>query len=149
MGRETERKFLVKGEFMHLARRHYEILQRYLCIDLEKTIRIRITGDSALFTVKGRPTGNSISRGEWEIVIPVSDAREMMELCLPGKIEKTRYIIPDGKHKWEVDVFHDRNEGLIIAEIELESESQVFEKPEWLGEEVTGKTEYYNASLIK
>jgi len=149
MGREIERKFLVKGEFRDQAVRHYEILQRYLSIDPEKTIRLRIAGNTGLLTIKGKPRKYSISRGEWEITIPVEDAEEIMELCLPGKIEKTRYVIPCGRHKFEVDVFHDRNEGLIIAEIELSSEEEEFEKPEWLGEEVTGRPEYYNSSLIK
>jgi len=149
MGREIERKFLVKGEFRHQAVRHYEILQRYLSIDPEKTIRLRIAGNTGLLTIKGEPRKYTISRGEWEIAIPVEDAEEIMNLCLPGKIEKTRYVIPCGRHKYEVDVFHDRNEGLIIAEIELSSENEDFEKPEWLGEEVTGRPEYYNSSLIK
>jgi adenylate cyclase len=92
---------------------------------------------------------NSLTRNEWEFPISVSDAKEMLKICLPGKIEKTRYIVPSGRHKFEVDVFHDKNEGLIIAEIELSSENEQFDKPEWLGEEVTGKPEYYNANLIK
>jgi adenylate cyclase len=149
MGREIERKFLVKGEFKHLAARHYDIIQRYLSIDPEKTIRLRIAGDIALLTIKGRPGKNSFSRDEWEIPLSLSDAMEMMEICLPGKIEKTRYLVPCGKHIYEVDVFHDKNEGLVIAEIELSSESEEFEKPGWLGVEVTGRPEYYNANLIK
>jgi adenylate cyclase len=149
MATETERKFLVKGEFKHLAVRHYNIRQRYLSIDPEKTIRLRITDDSALLTIKSKPVRNSISRGEWEIPVSLPDAEEIMKLCLPGRIEKTRYLIPYGKHKYEVDVFHDKNEGLVIAEIELSSESEEFLKPEWLGNEVTGQPEYYNANLIK
>ncbi|MCX6335164.1 MAG: CYTH domain-containing protein [Bacteroidia bacterium] len=149
MATETERKFLVKGEFRHLSTGHYEILQRYLSIDPEKTIRLRISGETALLTIKGRSKKNSFARGEWEIPVPLPDAEEIMKLCLPGKILKTRYLIPCGKHTYEVDVFHDKNEGLVIAEIELSSESEKFEKPEWLGEEVTGRSEYYNASLIK
>ncbi len=92
---------------------------------------------------------NSIIRDEWEIPVPVSEALEMMKICLPGKIIKTRYLVPFGHHVFEVDVFHDKNEGLIIAELELLSETEQFEKPEWLGEEVTGKPEYYNANLHK
>jgi adenylate cyclase len=149
MAVETERKFLVKGAFKHLAVRSTYILQRYLTIDDRKTIRIRIAGDQAFFTIKGRPAKNSISREEWEIPVSVSDARDLMKICLPGKIEKTRYLVPCGDHTYEVDVFHDKNEGLIIAEIELSSESEQFEKPEWVGEEVTGRPEYYNANLIK
>jgi adenylate cyclase len=149
MATETERKFLVKGEFKHLAVRHYNIRQRYLSIDPEKTIRLRITDDSALLTIKSKPVRNSISRGEWEIPVSLPDAEEIMKLCLPGRIEKTRYLIPYGKHTYEVDVFHDKNEGLVIAEIEFSSESEEFLKPEWLGNEVTGQPEYYNANLIK
>ena len=149
MGREIERKFLVKGEFKHQAVRHYEILQRYLSIDPDKTIRVRIAGRKSFLTIKSKPHGKSFTRGEWEIQIPKADAEEIMKICLPGKIEKTRYIVPSGKHMFEVDVFHDKNEGLVIAEIELDSESEKFEKPAWLGEEVTGKPEYYNANLIK
>jgi adenylate cyclase len=149
MAIETERKFLVKGEFKNLAVKELHIIQRYLAIDKDKTMRIRVSGDDAYFTVKGRPKGKAISRNEWEFSIPVVDAIEMMDLCLPGTIEKTRYIIPSGVHKFEVDVFHGKNEGLVIAEIELSDEAEEFEKPEWLGEEVTGRPEYYNANLIK
>jgi adenylate cyclase len=149
MGIEIERKFLVKGEFKHLAVKNIRIIQTYLSIDRDKTVRVRIADDKAFITVKGRPAENSISRNEWEIQVSVPDAREMMKICLPGKIDKTRYLVPSGKHTFEVDVFHGKNEGLIIAEIELSSESERFEKPEWLGEEVTGKPEYYNANLIR
>jgi adenylate cyclase len=149
MATETERKFLVKGEFKHLAVKQAEILQRYLCIDNEKTIRLRITGNEAFITIKSKPLKNSITRSEWEIPVPVSEAIEIIRICLPGKIEKTRYYIPAGKHVFEVDAFHDKNEGLIIAEIELSYESEEFEKPAWLGEEVTGQPEYYNANLLK
>jgi CYTH domain-containing protein len=149
MGKEIERKFLVKGEFKHLAIKNIRIIQTYLSIDRDKTVRVRIADDKAFLTIKGRPKPNSISRNEWEIPVPVSDAREMMKICMPGKIDKTRYLVPSGRHTFEVDVFHDKNEGLIIAEIELSSESENFEKPEWLGEEVTGKPEYYNANLIR
>ena len=149
MATETERKFLVKGEFINLAVKKINIIQRYLSIDSYKTIRLRITGDDAFITIKGRPSGNSISRNEWEFRIPLKDANEMMKICLPGMIEKTRYIIPSGAHKFEVDVFHGKNEGLIIAEIELSDENEEFDKPSWLGEEVTGRPEYYNANLIK
>lgn len=149
MGKEIERKFLVKGEFKHLAVRNIRIIQTYLSIDRDKTVRVRIADDKAFITIKGRSAENSIARNEWEIPVSVPDAREMMKICLPGKIDKTRYLVPSGKHTFEVDVFHDKNEGLIIAEIELSSESERFEKPEWLGEEVTGKPEYYNANLIR
>jgi adenylate cyclase len=149
MATETERKFLVNGEFRHLAIKEIIIKQFYLSIDPDKTIRIRITDEKAFITIKGQSKGKSISRSEWEFTVPVKDAEEMSALCLPGRIEKTRYLIPAGKHTFEVDVFHGKNEGLVIAEIELSSEDESFERPAWLGEEVTGNPAYYNANLIK
>jgi adenylate cyclase len=149
MATETERKFLVKGEFRHLVSKEIKIIQSYLTIDSEKTIRLRIANNNAFLTVKSRPKKNSITRNEWEVIINVKDAEEMMTICLPGKIVKTRYLVPSGKHTIEVDVFHEKNEGLVIAEIELTSDDEYFEKPDWLGEEVTGLPQYYNANLIK
>jgi adenylate cyclase len=149
MAIETERKFLVKDDFRHLAIRHIEITQAYLSRDPDKTIRLRIAGDKGYLTIKSSMTGESISRNEWEFPVSLSDAKEIMRVCLPGKIVKTRYLIPSGDHIFEVDVFHDKNEGLIIAEIELSSEDEIFEKPDWLGEEVTGLPQYYNSNLIK
>ena len=149
MSTETERKFLVKGEFRHLAVKKIAITQLYLSKDPEKTIRLRIADDKAFLTIKTPLKKESIARSEWEFQIPLNDATEMMKICLPGKIIKTRYLIPAGKHKFEVDVFHEKNEGLIIAEIELESENQQFEIPEFIGEEVTGNPAYYNSNLAK
>jgi adenylate cyclase len=149
MATETERKFLVKSEFRQLAVKEFEIIQSYLAIDPDKTIRLRIADDKAFFTVKSRPKKNSITRNEWEVQIPLSDAEEMMRICVPGRIVKTRYLVPSGKHTFEVDVFHEKNEGLIIAEIELNSDDELFDKPSWLGEEVTGMPQYYNANLAK
>jgi adenylate cyclase len=149
MATETERKFLVKGEFRHFVAKEIKIIQSYLTIDREKTIRLRIANENAFLTVKSRPKKNSITRNEWEVAIDVKDAEEMMTICLPGKIVKTRYLVPSGKHTIEVDVFHEKNEGLVIAEIELTSDDEYYEKPDWLGEEVTGLPQYYNANLIK
>ncbi|HPT22473.1 MAG TPA: CYTH domain-containing protein [Bacteroidales bacterium] len=149
MATETERKFLVNKEFRHLSVKEINIVQAYLSIDPDKTIRLRIANENAFLTIKSRISGKTFARSEWEFPIPVEDAKEMMNICVQGRIVKTRYIIPSGKHLFEVDVFHDKNEGLIIAEIELDSEDEQFEKPGWLGEEVTGKPEYYNANLIK
>jgi adenylate cyclase len=149
MAIETERKFLVIGKFIHLATREIKIIQTYLSSDPYKTIRIRIANEKAYIAIKSSPGIGTIARSEWEYLIPRSDADEIMKLCLPGKIVKTRYIVPSGEHNFEVDVFHDKNDGLIIAEIELSSENEQFEKPDWLGEEVTGKPEYYNSNLIK
>ena len=149
MAFEIERKFLVKGSFQHLAIKNVRIRQSYLSIDHKRTVRLRIAGEKAVLTIKSNTPADSFSRMEWEFEIPPGDAEEIMKICIPGKIDKTRYYIPFGKHTYEVDVFHDKNEGLVMAEIELLSESEVFEKPEWLGEEVTGNPAYYNANLIK
>lgn len=149
MGLETERKFLVKGEFKHLAVKKTEITQTYLSIDPDKTIRIRITDDIAFLTIKSRIIPGTITRSEWEFQIALAEAIEILQICLPGKVIKSRYLIPYGYHTFEVDVFHGHNEGLIIAEIELSSDDEKFEKPEWLGDEVTGVPEYYNSNLIK
>jgi adenylate cyclase len=149
MATEIERKFLVKGEFKHLAIKHIDIIQAYLTIEKDKTIRLRVTDDNAYLTVKGKPPTGRIGRKEWEVSIPVEDAREMMSICVPGKIVKTRYIIPYSHHTWEVDVFHEGNAGLVIAEIELNEEDEKFDLPEWVGEEVTGLPQYYNANILK
>lgn len=149
MATETERKFLVKNEFRHLAVREIKITQAYLSIDPQKTIRIRLADSKAFLTVKSRPQKNSITRNEWEVEIPVNDAQEMMSICLPGRIVKTRYLVPFGTHTFEIDVFHEKNEGLVVAEIELNSDNESFDKPDWLGDEVTGMPQYYNANLIK
>jgi len=149
MATETERKFLVKGKFRQLAVKEIKIIQRYLSISTDNSVRLRIAEEKAFLTIKSRISNKSIAKNEWEVPVPLSDANEMMHICLPGKIVKTRYLIPSGTHTFEIDVFHDKNEGLIIAEIELSSEDEQFEKPDWLGEEVTGRPEYYNANLIK
>ena len=149
MAIETERKFLVKGEFKYLAVKKIEIIQAYLSATPDKTIRLRITGEKAFLTVKTKAKLNSISRNEWEVEIPGKDAMEMMDICIPGRVVKTRYLVPAGKHTIEVDVFHEKNEGLVVAEIELSNEDELFEKPEWLGEEVTGNPMYFNSNLIK
>ena len=149
MATETERKFLVRSEFRHLAVKKLNITQFYLSIDPGRTIRVRISDSEAFLTIKNKPDINSITRFEWEFPIPVTDAIEMMQVSLPGKVVKTRYIVPFGNQIFEVDVFHENNEGLIIAEIELDSEDQIVEKPDWLGEEVTGIPDYYNSNLIK
>ena len=149
MATETERKFLVKGEFRHLAVRKISITQLYLLKDREKTIRLRIADDIAFLTIKTPLTMGSIARNEWEFQIPVQDASDLMKICLPGKVIKTRYLIPSGKHTFEVDVFHDKNDGLVIAEIELSAENEDFDIPDWLGAEVTGNPAYYNSNLTK
>ena len=148
MAKEIERKFLVRGEFKHLAVKHMRITQGYFSVDPARIIRLRICDGKAVFSIKA-PLGKTVfSRHEWEFGIPLSEAQEMLKVCLPVIIQKTRYLVPFSNHIYEVDVFHGKNEGLIIAEMELTSEDEVFERPVWLGEEVTGKAEFYNSNLI-
>lgn len=156
---EIERKFLVVGtSYKTHAIKHYEIVQGYLCKDKERTVRVRIRDTRAFLTIKSSSTmqggQDGLARYEWEKEIPIEDARQLMKLCLPGIIEKTRYVIPavaeDADAEplyWEVDEFHGRQEGLVLAEIELQSEEQLFRKADFVGEEVTGDPRYYNANL--
>jgi adenylate cyclase len=147
---EIERKFLVKSDaFIAQATTSYEIMQGYLCKDPEKTIRVRIRDARAFLTIKSSLLRDGIAKFEWEKEIDLSDAKELMKICLPGAISKTRYIIKDkgDSLKWEVDVFHGRLEGRVLAEIELSDEDEAFERPDWLGEEVTGQPQYYNANM--
>ena len=149
MATETERKFLVKGEFTKHSVKRTEIIQAYLSVDPQKTVRIRISDNEAFITIKSPRKAGTFSRGEWEYAIPHSDAMEILLLCVPGRVVKTRYHVPFENHTFEVDVFHDKNEGLILAEVELASEDEYFGKPEWLGKEVTGDPRYFNSNLIK
>jgi CYTH domain-containing protein len=143
---EIERKFLVKGDFYPFAVYNERIVQGYLCASKEMTVRVRIKKESAFITIKGLSEQKGLSRAEFEYEIPVADALEIADLC-QSTIIKERYYIPEGNHIFEVDVFHGDNEGLIIAELELQSEDEPFSRPDWLGEEVTGDKRYYNALL--
>lgn len=149
MSKEIERKFLVRGDFKSLAFRSERITQGYLSSVPERTVRVRIKGNEGFITIKGRSNASGLTRYEWEKEIPVDEARELLQLSEPGMIDKTRYLVQVGKHVFEVDEFYGENEGLILAEIELQSEDEPFEKPEWLGKEVTGDPRYYNAMLSK
>ncbi|MDR0680667.1 MAG: CYTH domain-containing protein [Dysgonamonadaceae bacterium] len=144
---EIERKFLVKGDFHPYVTKKERIVQAYLATSLERTVRIRIKGSDAFISIKGASNKNGFSRLEFEYTIPVPDAQKLLELALPGRIEKERHYIPFGNHLFEVDVFQGDKAGLIVAELELQSESESFEKPDWLGKEVTGDERYYNAYL--
>lgn len=147
---EIERKFLVRSEeFKTQATKKFRIIQGFLNTHPERTVRIRIRGDQAFLTIKGKSSKNGLTRFEWEKEIPVVEAEELMKLCEPGIIEKTRYLVEIEEHTFEIDEFFGENQGLIVAEIELHSENDIFEKPEWLGEEVTGELRYYNSQLIK
>ena len=146
---EIERKFLVKGEFKTLASKKTLIRQGYLSSVPERTVRVRLTGDKGFITVKGPGNATGISRFEWEKEILGNEAEELLKICEPGIINKTRFLVKSGGHTFEIDEFYGDNEGLIIAELELNSEDEVFFKPEWLGKEVTGDKKYYNAYLVK
>jgi len=149
MAQEIERKFLVKGDFKPDAIKNTRITQGYLSSVPERTVRVRIKGDKGFLTVKGIGNASGASRYEWEREIPVKEAGELLEICEPGVIDKIRYLVKSGDHTFEVDEFFGENQGLIIAEVELGSEHESFHKPDWLGEEVTGYTKYYNSMLKK
>ena len=145
---EIERKFLVKSAaFLSESTKSNRIVQGYLNSNPDRTVRVRIKGNAGFLTIKGKGNESGTTRFEWEKEIPVAEAAQLLLLCEEGVIDKIRYEIPFGKHLYEVDVFEGDNKGLIVAEIELNDENESFEKPDWLGEEVTGKKRYYNASL--
>ncbi|MCL2650240.1 MAG: CYTH domain-containing protein [Candidatus Azobacteroides sp.] len=146
---EIERKFLIKGDFLPYVTKKERIVQAYLCGSKERTARVRIKGEKAYITIKGPSNDNEFSRMEFEYEIPVEDATEILKFCMPGFIEKVRHYVPCGKHTYEVDVFHGLNEGLVFAELELESTTEDFLKPDWLGEEVTGDIRYYNSYIAR
>jgi adenylate cyclase len=147
---EIERKFLVTSNaFIKDATRHNRIVQGYLSSSSERTVRVRIKGFKGYLTIKGKSNESGLSRYEWEKEIPLEEAEQLLKLCEKGVIDKTRYDVIVGSHIYEVDVFTKENEGLIIAEVELNKENEIFEKPNWLGEEVTGNIKYYNSHLSK
>lgn len=148
MALEIERKFLVEGDFIDQAEERLVIIQGYLSLDKERTVRVRIQNERAFLTIKGKSNASGLSRYEWEKEVDQSEAKELLKLAIGSSIEKIRYCIPVGNHVFEVDVFSGENEGLVLAEVELQSESEAFEKPDWLGKEVSGDPRYYNANLI-
>lgn len=125
------------------------IVQGYLSSVPERAVRVRIKGDQGFMTVKGLGNDTGVTRYEWEKEIPVDEANELLKICEPGVIDKTRFYVKSEKHTFEVDEFYGDNEGLVIAEIELSFEDETFQKPEWLGEEVTGDMKYFNSMLMK
>lgn len=149
MAQEIERKFLVKGDFKSEAFKATRITQGYLCSVPERTVRVRVKGDKGFITIKGIGNESGASRFEWEKEIPVAEVQDLLKLCEPGIIDKTRYLVKAGEFTFEVDEFYGENEGLTVAEVELPDENAVFERPEWLGEEVTGDKRYYNSMLMK
>ena len=146
--KEIERKFLVTStDFISESTISNRIVQGYLNSNPERTVRIRIKGNKGFITIKGKGNESGTTRFEWEKEIPVAEAEQLLPLCEKGVIDKIRYEIPLGQHIYEVDVFNGENNGLIVAEIELKNENDTFEKPNWLGKEVTGDNRYYNAYL--
>ena len=146
--KEIERKFLVKNtDFIAQAHRSTPIVQAFLNTDPSRTVSVRLKGEKGYLTVKGKSEEDGASRFEWEKEITPSDVYTLLPLCEPSPIEKTRYEVWVGDSLYEVDIFHGENEGLIIAEIELTNVAQAFEKPDWLGTEVTSEPRYYNSAL--
>lgn len=146
MGVEIERKFLVIGD-PTAGRSGTAMVQGYVAKDGGTTVRVRVAGERAWLTVKGPSQG--ARRVEVEVELPVDEAHQLLHLCRHGLIEKTRYRIPIGSHTWEVDVFEGANAGLVVAEVELSDEDEAFERPDWLGAEVTADRRYANASLVE
>lgn len=144
---EIERKFLVTGEYKSLAYAHSRISQGYICSGGGRTVRVRIRDDKGFLTIKGPSDRAGISRYEFETEIPAEDARDLLRLCDPGIVDKTRYLVKSGRHVFEVDEFYGDNEGLVMAEVELSDENEPFEKPSFVGKEVTGDRRYYNSHL--
>ena len=149
MAKEIERKFLVKGDFKSEAFKATRITQGYLSSVPERTVRVRVKGDKGFITIKGIGNASGASRYEWEKEIPVEEVKELLLICEPGVIDKTRYLVKVGEFTFEVDEFYGDNEGLTVAEVELPDENAAFERPDWLGEEVTGDPRYYNSMLMK
>ncbi|WDD97866.1 CYTH domain-containing protein [Thalassomonas actiniarum] len=150
MAIEIERKFLVKNEqYKNDASEQVRITQGYLNSAPERTVRVRTKGNKGYLTVKGISSESGASRYEWEKEIPLDEARALLALCEPGMIDKTRYLVPQGKHTFEVDEFYGENQGLVVAEVELTNENESFDKPLWLAQEVTGQTRYYNSVLMR
>jgi len=147
---EIERKFLVVDDsYKQLSYGSFHIVQGYICSERGRTVRVRIRDDRAYLTIKGPSENGGLSRYEFEREIPLEDGRQMMQLCEPGIIDKTRWLVKSGNHTFEVDEFHGANEGLVVAEVELAYEDEPFKKPHFIGKEVTGDRRYYNSQLAK
>ena len=150
MAQEIERKFLVLDDsFKHEAFSKSHIVQGYICSERGRTVRVRIRDERAYLTIKGPSENGGLSRYEFEREIPLEDGKQMMRLCEPGIIDKTRWLVKSGKHTFEVDEFFGDNEGLVVAEVELAYEDEPYKKPHFIGKEVTGDRRYYNSQLAK
>ena len=147
---EIERKFLVlSDDYKDKSHQKFRIIQGFLNRDPERTVRIRLKDNKGILTVKGLSSNDGLSRFEWEKEISKKEAKALLEFCEKGVIDKLRYEVKVNNHIFEVDEFYGDNEGLVIAEVELNSENETFTKPDWLGEEVTGNIKYYNSQLSK
>ena len=147
-GLEIERKFLVRNDdYKRQAYNSSRICQGYICSGHGRTVRVRILDQRGYLTIKGPSNKDGISRYEFEKEITLDEAKNLMLLCEPGRIDKTRYLVKSGDHTFEVDEFYGENEGLVIAEVELNSEDEPYEKPDFIGQEVTGDKRYYNSHL--
>ena len=147
---EIERKFLVQSDaFKEEAFKETRITQGFLNTHKDRTVRVRVKGNSGYITVKGKSSKDGLTRFEWEKEINIKEAESLLKLCEPTVIDKMRYEIRSGQHIFEVDEWGGDNSGLIVAEVELETENETFQKPDWLGEEVTGNIKYYNSLLSK
>ena len=149
MAKEIERKFLVKDDFKTFSKKETRITQGYLSSVPERTVRVRLKGEKGFITIKGIGSESGASRYEWEKEIPVNEVQDLLKICEPGVIDKTRYLVEFEGFTWEVDEFYGDNEGLAVAEIELPEEDTVFKKPLWAGDEVTGEKKYFNSMLMK
>ena len=149
MPREIERKFLVTGEYKSQAFAHSRIVQGYICSARGRTVRVRLRDGRGYLTIKGASDAAGMSRYEWEKESSREEAEELMKLCEEGVIDKTRYLVRSGSHVFEVDEFYGDNEGLVMAEVELASEDEPFDRPAFIGREVTGDVRYYNSQLMK
>ncbi|WP_417129505.1 CYTH domain-containing protein [Phocaeicola sp.] len=150
MPQEIERKFLVRDDsYKAMSYKKKRIRQGYICSERGRTVRVRIQDEEGFLTIKGPSDMSGMKRYEWEHTLSLQEAEELMKLCEPGMIDKTRYLVRWGMHVFEVDEFYGENDGLVVAEVELNSEQESFEIPPFLGKEVTGQVKYYNSFLMK
>lgn len=147
MAIEIERKFLVDGDYKALSASHTRIVQGYICSERGRTVRVRLRDERSYLTIKGPSLDGGLSRYEFEKEITRDEALSLLRLCEPGIIDKVRWLVPFGGHTFEVDEFFGENEGLVVAEVELQQADEAFERPTFLGREVTGERRYYNAQL--
>lgn len=147
MGIEIERKFLVEGDYKSRSTSHSRIIQGYISSQRGRTVRVRIRDRQGYLTIKGPSTAGGLSRYEFEKEITLDEALSLLRICEPGIIDKVRWLVPVGKHTFEVDEFFGENEGLVMAEVELSDENEAYERPEFLGREVTGDRRFYNSCL--